>query len=66
MSLWALVGLPGFKPLPWWQTLAIFIYAMAACLVLNDAVEVALIKSRVVDTVAGKPVNMTPQIAKRA
>jgi hypothetical protein len=29
-------------------------------------VKVALIKSRVVNKVAGKPVNMTSQIAKRA
>ncbi|HSR09400.1 MAG TPA: plasma-membrane proton-efflux P-type ATPase [Bryobacteraceae bacterium] len=60
-----LVGLPEFKPLPWWQTLAVFIYAMVTCLVLNDAVKVALIKSRVMNTV-GKPVNVTEQIAKRA
>ena len=26
------VGLPGLMPLPWWQTLAIFVYAMVACL----------------------------------
>jgi hypothetical protein len=31
-------------PLPWWQTLAIFAYAMAACLAVNDAVKVAIIK----------------------
>jgi H+-transporting ATPase len=34
-------------PLPWWQTLAIFFYAMIACLVVNDALKVALIKRRV-------------------
>jgi len=38
------VGLPGLMPLPWWQTLAIFVYAMVACLVVNDAVKVAMIK----------------------
>ena len=38
------VGLPGLLPLPWWQTLAIFIYAMVSCLVVNDAVKVAMIK----------------------
>lgn len=38
------VGLPGFMPLPWWQTLAIFIYAMLSCLIVNDAVKVAMIK----------------------
>jgi plasma-membrane proton-efflux P-type ATPase len=65
-TLLTLVGLPGFKPLPWWQTLAVFIYALVTCLLLNDAVKVALIKWRVVNKVAAKPVNVTPQIAKRA
>ena len=41
------VGLPGLEPLPWWQTLAIFVYAMIACLVVNDAVKVWMIKWRV-------------------
>jgi H+-transporting ATPase len=41
------VGIPGLMPLPWWQTLAIFAYAMVACLVANDAVKVAMIKWRV-------------------
>jgi plasma-membrane proton-efflux P-type ATPase len=40
-------GLPGIVPLPWWQTLAIFVYALVACLGLNDAVKVAMIKWRV-------------------
>jgi magnesium-transporting ATPase (P-type) len=39
-----LVGLPGLLPLPWWQMLAISIYAMVSCLVVNDAVKVAMIK----------------------
>jgi len=30
--------------LPWWQTLAIFAYAMVSCLFVNDAVKVAMIK----------------------
>ena len=60
------VGLPGLMPLPWWQTLAIFVYAMVSCLVLNDAVKVAMIKWRVLNAVATKPVDVTPQIAKRA
>ena len=38
------VGLPGFLPLPWWQTLAIFAYAMVACLVVNDLIKVAMIR----------------------
>jgi H+-transporting ATPase len=41
------VGLPGLSPLPWWQVLAIFGYAMVACLVVNDGVKVAMIKWRV-------------------
>ncbi len=40
-------GLPDLMPLPWWQTLAISGYAMVACLVVNDAVKVAMIKWRV-------------------
>lgn len=38
------VGLPGLEPLPWWQTLAVFGYAMGSCLILNDALKVAIIK----------------------
>jgi H+-transporting ATPase len=34
----------GFKPLAWWQLLAVFVYAMVACLGVNDAVKVAMIK----------------------
>ena len=41
------VGLKGLMPLPWWQTLAIFGYALIACLVLNDALKVAMIRWRV-------------------
>jgi H+-transporting ATPase len=48
----ALAGLPGLTPLPWWQMLAVFVYAMVACLVVNDAVKVALIKWRVPGAVA--------------
>ncbi len=47
------VGLPDLLPLPWWQTLGVFLYAMVACLVLNDTVKVAMIRWRVVG--AGKP-----------
>jgi plasma-membrane proton-efflux P-type ATPase len=61
-----LVGLPGFTPLPWWQTLALFVYAMVSCLILNDALKVAMIKWRVPDTEVGKRVDLAPQIAKRA
>ena len=38
------VGLPGLMPLPWSQTLAIFAFAMVACLVVNDALKVAMIR----------------------
>jgi len=60
------VGLPDLMPLPWWQTFAVFVYAMVACLGVNDAVKVAMIKWRVLGAVAKKPVDVTPQIAKRA
>ena len=40
------VGLAGLMPLPWWQALAIFVYAMISCLIVNDVVKVALIKWR--------------------
>jgi len=46
------VGLPGLLPLPWSQTLAIFAYAMVSCLVVNDAVKVAMIKWRVHTAIA--------------
>src|ERR1019366_4021992 len=60
------VGLPGLKPLPWWQMLAIFVYAIVSCLVVNDGIKVAMIIWRVLNAVAKKPVDVTPQIAKRA
>jgi H+-transporting ATPase len=50
------VGLPGLMPLPWWRTLAVFVYAMVSCLVLNGAVTVALIKWRVLGAAPGNPV----------
>ena len=55
-----------YNPPSWWQMLALFVYAMVACLVLNDAVKVAMIKWRALNAVARKPVDVTPQIAKRA
>ena len=60
------VGLPGLKPLPWWQTLAIFVCAMIACLGLNDALKVAMIKWRVLNAVTKKPGDVTQKIAERA
>jgi len=38
------VGLPGLRPLPWMQTLAILAYAMVSCLLVNDVLKVAMIK----------------------
>jgi magnesium-transporting ATPase (P-type) len=60
------VGLPGLTPLPWQQTIALFVFALVTCLGLNDAVKVAMIKWRAPNAVARKPVDVTPQIAKRA
>jgi H+-transporting ATPase len=42
-----LVGLLGLMALPWRQVLAVFGYAMVSCLVVNDAVKVAMIRWRV-------------------
>ena len=49
------VGLPGLSPLPAAQTLAILGYAMACCLVINDAMKVAMIKRRVPDAARAAP-----------
>ena len=46
------VGLPGLVPLPWPQTLGILFYAMVACLVVNDAIKVVMIKWRVPTAIA--------------
>jgi hypothetical protein len=54
-----LVGLPGLAPLPWWQTLAAFAYAMLSCLVVNEAVKVAMIRWLVPAAVAGAPGRLT-------
>jgi H+-transporting ATPase len=45
-------GLPGLMPLPWWQSLTVFAYAMVSCLVVNDIVKVAMIRWRVPAAVA--------------
>lgn len=42
-----LIGVSDFTPLPWWQTLALFGYAIISCLGVNDALKVALIKWRI-------------------
>ncbi|MBI1887293.1 MAG: plasma-membrane proton-efflux P-type ATPase [Nitrosomonadales bacterium] len=46
------VGIPGLMPLPGMQTLEIFIFAMVACLIVNDSVKVAMIKRCVPSAVA--------------
>lgn len=46
------VDIPDLMPLPWTQTLAVFVYAMIACLVVNDAIKVALIRWRIPSAVA--------------
>lgn len=48
-------GLPGLARLPGWQTLAIFSYATVCCLVVNDALKVAMIKWRVPDAMSAPP-----------
>ena len=48
------VRFKGLMPLPWWQTVSIFVYAMVSCLVVNDAVKVAMIKWRVFAAVPAK------------
>jgi H+-transporting ATPase len=45
-------GIPGLMPLPWWQALMIFCYAIIMCLGVNDATKVAMIKWRVPAAVA--------------
>jgi plasma-membrane proton-efflux P-type ATPase len=59
------VGLPGLIPLLWWQTLAVFAYALVASLGVNDALKVAMIQWCVRDAEAKKPVDAMPRIAQR-
>lgn len=54
-TLLTFVGIKGLTPLPWWEMLAVFAYAMVSCLVLNDALKVAMIKWRVLNVMALKP-----------
>jgi len=46
-----LVGLPDFAPLPWWQVIALFTYAMACCLGVNDLLKVTLTKRLIPEAV---------------
>jgi H+-transporting ATPase len=43
-TILSFVNLPGLVPLPWWQTLAVFGYAMVSCLLVNDALKVVMIR----------------------
>jgi len=58
-------NLPGLMPLPWWQMVAIFAYAVASCLILNDTVKVAMIK-RIAPAVADTAVGFTSQTSPQA
>ncbi|HLZ35722.1 MAG TPA: hypothetical protein VKP13_17090 [Nitrospira sp.] len=51
-TVFTFVGPPSLMPLPWWQMLAIFGFAMVSCLVVNDAVRIAMIKWRIPKVVA--------------
>jgi len=44
--------IPELMPLPWWQELIIIVYAMLACLGVNDAVKVVMIKRLIPGAVA--------------
>ncbi len=41
------LSLPGLVPLPWSQMLTVFVFALVSCLLVNDAVKVAMVKWRV-------------------
>jgi magnesium-transporting ATPase (P-type) len=60
------VGLSGLTPLPWSQTLTLFVAAMISCLVFNDALKVTMIKWRVPNAVAveSEPGEQTAPAAK--
>ena len=57
------VGIKGLTPLPPWQIIGIFGYAFVACLVLNDALKVAMIRWRVPNAVE-KSLPPAPAAAK--
>jgi len=57
------VGLPGLVALVWWKTVGIFVYAMVSCLLVNDALKVAMIKWRVPNSVAKTTID-APVLAK--
>jgi plasma-membrane proton-efflux P-type ATPase len=59
-TLLTLVGIPDLVALPRWQPLAIFGYALVACLGVNDALKVGMIKWRVPESAPRKPMALTP------
>ena len=53
-------------PLPAGHVLAVFAYALVACLGVNDTIKVLMIRWRIPNAVARQPADLTPQIEKRA
>ncbi len=66
VSTLTFVGIPGLAPLPWWQMLGIFTCAMVACLVVNDAIKVALNRWRIPTAMARAQVDLNRKISSRA
>jgi len=60
------VGLKELAPLPWWQTVAIFSYAMVSCLIVNDSLKVLMIKWRVPNALAANAINAISRTFKDA
>jgi len=60
------VGLSGLAPLPWWQMLAIFAYALFSCLVVNDALKAAMIRRIIPAAVGGGPGRGVPASSSSA
>jgi len=43
-TLFAIIGIPGLTPLPWWQLLVVLSYSAVMGLVINDTIKVSLIR----------------------
>ncbi len=43
-TLFAIVGIPGLTPMPWWQLLVVFSFAAVMGLVINDTIKVLLMR----------------------
>jgi magnesium-transporting ATPase (P-type) len=56
-------GLPGLAPLPAWQVLVIFGYALVMSLVVNEILKVVMIQWRVPNSVAAVAFDSNPLIA---